>query len=112
MVFFFAKDSGALVGGSGLHGADWTTRKFEVGYWGRTGYGGQGLVTEGVRALSDYALRELGANRVFLTCDDRNVRSWKLAERAGFKLEGIMINERLNLQGQLRNTRAYARTVA
>jgi RimJ/RimL family protein N-acetyltransferase len=112
MVFFFAKDSGALVGGSGLHGADWTTRKFEVGYWCRTGYGGQGLVTEGVRALSDYALRELGANRVFLTCDDKNVRSWKLAERAGFKLEGIMINERLNLQGQLRSTRAYARTAA
>ena len=112
MVFLFAKDSGALVGGSGLHGADWTTRKFEVGYWSRTGYGGQGLVTEGVRALSDYALRELAANRVFLTCDDRNVRSWRLAERAGFKLEGIMINERLNLQGQLRNTRAYARTVA
>ena len=112
MVLFFAKDSGALVGGSGLHGADWITRKFEVGYWGRTGYGGLGLVTEGVRALSDYALRELGAHRVFLTCDDKNVRSWKLAERAGFKLEGILVNERLNLQGQLRNTRTYARTTA
>lgn len=110
MVFFFAKDSGALVGGSGLHGADWTTRKFEVGYWSRTGHGGQGLITEGVRALSDYALRELGAHRVFLTCDDKNVRSWKLAERAGFVLEGIMLNERFNLQGQLRDTRVYART--
>lgn len=70
------------------------------------------MVTEGVRALSDYALRELGAHRVFLTCDDKNVRSWKLAERAGFKLEGILVNERLNLQGQLRNTRTYARTTA
>ena len=112
MVFFFDRDSGALVGGSGLHGADWTNRKFEVGYWARSGYGGQGLMTEGVRALSDYALHELGANRVFLTCDDRNVRSWRLAERAGFTLEGLMVNERLNLQGQLRNTRVYARTPA
>jgi RimJ/RimL family protein N-acetyltransferase len=112
MAFFFAKDSGVLIGGSGLHGADWATRKFEVGYWCRSGHGGKGLVTEGVRALSDYAMHELGAHRVFLTCDDRNVRSWKLAERAGFKLEGIMFNERLNLQGVLRDTRVYARTAA
>lgn len=112
MVFFFDKHSGALVGGSGLHGADWTTRTFEVGYWSRTGYGGKGLITEGVRALSDHALRELGAHRVFLTCDDQNIRSWRLAERAGFRLEGILVNERLNLQGRLRSTRVYARTQA
>lgn len=112
MVFFFDKQSGALIGGSGLHGADWSTRKFEVGYWSRTGFGGKGLITEGVRALSDYALHELGANRVFLTCDDKNIRSWRLAERAGFQLEGVMVNERLNLQGQLRSTRVYGRTVA
>jgi RimJ/RimL family protein N-acetyltransferase len=112
MVFFFEKNSGALVGGSGLHGPDWATRKFEVGYWCRTGYGGKGLITEGVRALSDYALNELGAARVFLTCDDKNTRSWKLAERAGFTLEGILVNERLNLRGELRNTRSYARTAA
>ncbi|MFT3817862.1 MAG: GNAT family protein [Rubrivivax sp.] len=112
MVFFFEKDTGTLVGGSGLHGADWAARKFEVGYWRRTGCGGKGLVTEGVRALSDHALRELGAHRVFLTCDDKNVRSWQLAERAGFTLEGIMVNERLDLQGRLRNTRVYARTAA
>ena len=112
MVFFFTKSSGTLVGGSGLHGADWTTRKFEVGYWARSGFLGQGLITEGVRALSDYALHKLGANRVFLTCDDMNIRSWKLAERAGFTLEGTMVNERFNLSGQLRDTRVYARTPA
>lgn len=112
MVFFIAKDTGVLVGGSGLHNADWMTRSFEVGYWCRTGHAGNGLITEGVRALAEHALRDLGANRVFLTCDAKNVRSWKLAERAGFVLEGIMVNERLNLQGQLRNTRVYARTSA
>lgn len=112
MVFFFDKASGALIGGSGLHRANWTSRTFEVGYWCRTGYGGKGLITEGVRALSDYARRELGAHRVFLTCDDQNIRSWRLAERAGFRLEGIMVNERLNLQGQLASTRVYARTDA
>ena len=110
MVLLFLKDGGALVGGSGLHGANWTTRTFEVGYWCRTAYRGRGLITEAVRTLSNHALEVLGANRVFLTCDDRNVSSWKLAERAGFRLEGVLVNERLDLEGRLRNTRLYART--
>jgi RimJ/RimL family protein N-acetyltransferase len=32
-----------------------------------------------------------------------------LAERAGFVLEGTLRRDRLDLQGQLRNTRVYAR---
>jgi RimJ/RimL family protein N-acetyltransferase len=69
-------------------------------------------MTEGVRALVDHALRELGASRVFLTTDDRNNRSWRLAERAGFQLEGVLHNERLDQAGNLRNTRVYARLQA
>lgn len=112
MAFFFLKDGGELVGGSGLHRVDWTLRRFEVGYWGRTGFGGRGLMTEGVRALSDHALTMLGAHRVFLTVDEANAQSWRLAERAGFHLEGTLANERFDLQGRLRNTRVYARTPA
>jgi RimJ/RimL family protein N-acetyltransferase len=112
MAFFFLRDGGTLVGGSGLHKADWRLRQFEVGYWARTRHAGSGLMTEGVRALADHALRELGASRVFLTTDDRNNRSWRLAERAGFQLEGVLHNERLDQAGNLRNTRVYARLQA
>ena len=38
MAFFILRESGALVGGSGLHRANWELRRFEVGYWGRTAY--------------------------------------------------------------------------
>lgn len=110
MAFFFLKDGGALVGGSGLHRADWVARRFEVGYWANSSYTGRGLMTEGVRALADHALERLRANRVFLTVDDKNTRSWRLAERAGFRFEGTMLNERLDLQGRPRDTRIYART--
>lgn len=112
MVFFFERESGTLIGGSGLHNANWRLRQFEVGYWCRNGWRGTGLMTEGVRALSDYALLELQANRVYLTTDNKNIASWKLAERCGFTLEGILRNERLNLQGELRDTRVYARISA
>ena len=108
MAFFIDAGSGELVGGSGLHKADWTLRQFEVGYWGRTRFAGTGLMTEGVRALARHALDALGATRVFLTTDERNERSRRLAERAGFEHEGTLRQDRLDLQGRLRNTRVYA----
>jgi RimJ/RimL family protein N-acetyltransferase len=112
MVFFLLKSDGTLVGGSGLHDVDWALRRFEVGYWGRARFCGQGLMTEGVRALADYALNELSASRVFLSTDDSNTSSWRLAERAGFHLEGTLRNERFALSGSLRDTRVYSRIAA
>lgn len=112
MVFFFLKKDGGeaeLVGGSGLHNPNWSLPSFEVGYWGRTRFAGQGYITEGVRCLSEYALTHLHAARVFLTTDEKNHASWRLAERAGFQLEGVLRNERFNLAGQLRNTKVYSR---
>ena len=108
MAFFLAKETGELVGGSGLHKADWTLRQFEVGYWGRARFAGSGLMTEGVRALARHAIEVLGANRVFLTTDERTERSRRLAERAGFEFEGTLRRDRLDLEGKLRNTRVYA----
>ncbi len=109
MAFFFLKDGGALVGGSGLHNANWALRSFEVGYWGRSAFMGNGYMREGVKALAEHALRTLGARRVFLTTDERNTSSWKLAESVGFQLEGTLRNERLDLSGLPRNTRVYSR---
>ncbi len=108
MALFLLRDTGELVGGSGLHKADWTLRQFEVGYWGRTRFAGAGLVTEGVCALARHAIEVLGAHRVFLTTDERNLRSRRLAERAGFEFEGTLRKDRLDLDGRLRNTRVYA----
>lgn len=112
MVLMFLRETGALVGGSGLHHPNWKLRQFEIGYWGRTRYSGHGLVTEGVRSLAEHALGALGATRVYLTTDVRNIRSWRLAERAGFELEGVLRNERLDQQQRLRDTKVYARVPA
>lgn len=108
MAFFLLKSTGELVGGSGLHNANWDLRQFEVGYWGRTRHLGHGLMTEGVKALTQHAIDVLGANRVFLTTDENNLQSRRLAERAGFELEGTLRLDRRNLEGKLRNTRVYS----
>lgn len=108
MALFFHRESGEIVGGSGLHDADWEKGHFEVGYWGNSRYSRQGLMTEGVRALVNYAVTELKASRIFLTTDERNESSWKFAEQAGFEYEGTLRNDRYDLEGNLRNTKVYS----
>jgi len=97
-----------LVGGSGLHRMDWSVPRFEIGYWCRSGCTGRGYVTEAVLALTRMAFAVLKAERVEIRMDDHNVRSWRVAERAGFTLEGVLRRDALAPDGRVRNTRVYA----
>ncbi|MCA0755152.1 GNAT family N-acetyltransferase [Paenibacillus sp. N4] len=103
------KDTGELVGSSGLHRIDWQARKFEIGYWVRTSYSGQGYITEAVDAITAFAARELQAGRIEIRCDSRNVRSAKVAERLGFSLEGVLRNDRCDVDGILRDTIVFSK---
>lgn len=103
---------GEFIGGTGLHRIDWTVRRFELGYWCRSRRQGSGFITEAARALSVFAFETLLARRVEVRMDDTNTRSWKVAERAGFKLEGTLRSDALNPLGEPRDTRVYALTAA
>ncbi len=100
---------GAFVGALGLHRIDWALRRFEIGYWRRTGCEGRGYVTEAVRAISRMAFDSLRARRVEVRMDDANVRSWMVAERAGFTLEALLRFDSATPLGEPRSTRIYAR---
>jgi len=104
------KDTGQFIGGSGLHRMDWDVPMFEIGYWVRTSCAGQGYITEAVNAISRFAFETLKANRVEIRMDDHNRASWRVAERAGFLLEGIFRKDTRDVQGDLRDTRVYAKT--
>jgi len=100
---------GELVGCTGLHRIDWPLRRFEIGYWRKTGCEGRGIVTEAAKAMARLAFDSLGARRVELRMDDSNERSWKVAERAGFTLEALLRFDAVNSRGEPRSTRVYAR---
>jgi len=104
----FLKDSGTLVGSSGLHRIDWSVPKFEIGYWCRTRFAGQGYITEAVRGISDFAFDVLDANRLEIRCDSLNHRSVKVAKRAGFHLEGELRNAEVGPDGSLRNILVFS----
>jgi RimJ/RimL family protein N-acetyltransferase len=108
-LLLFKKDSGELVGSSGLHRIDWQTRKFEIGYWIRTSCSKQGYITEAVNAITDFAVQQLQANRIEIRCDSRNTQSARIAERSGYTLEGILRSDKCDVDGQLRDTMIFAK---
>ncbi|KRF10182.1 acetyltransferase [Paenibacillus sp. Soil766] len=103
------KETGELIGSSGLHNIDWNIRRFEIGYWVRSSFGGQGYMTEAVEAILNFAIQELQANRVEIRCDSKNIRSYRVAERLGFTLEGIIRNDDLSVDGSLRDTMVFSK---
>jgi RimJ/RimL family protein N-acetyltransferase len=116
MLLLFLKESQAkdapniLVGASGLHVSDWSVPKFEIGYWCRQRFEGQGYISEAVAAITQFGFTTMQAERIEIRCDERNIRSRRVAERAGYNLEGRLVNDILNTQGYLRNTLIFAKT--
>ena len=68
-----------------------------------------GFVSEAVAALTQLGFDALRARRIELRMDDGNQRSRRVAERAVFTLEGVLRRQSLTPQGELRDTRVYAK---
>lgn len=103
------KDTGTVIGGSGLHRIDWRVPRFEIGYWVRSSYAGQGYITEAVEGITAFAFNILGARRLEIRCDAKNTRSAAVARRAGYVLEGTFRNDARDHFEQLRDTHVFAR---
>ena len=93
-----------------MHRIDWTVPRFEIGYWCRTSRVGHGYVSEAVAAITRFAFETLHAARVEIRTDVANSRSFRIAERLGFTLEGILRRDSRTPDGELRDTRVYAMT--
>jgi RimJ/RimL family protein N-acetyltransferase len=104
----FRKDSNDYIGTCGIHRHEWKTPMFEIGYWLRQSQWGHGYMTEATKAVASVALEVLKANRVEIKCDRENARSRRVAELAGFTLEGIIRNAGRDHREQLRDTCIYA----
>jgi len=108
----FLKGTGIMVGGSGLHRMNWEVPSFEIGYWVRTRFAGQGYITEAVAGITDFAIQELVARRIEIRCDALNERSAAIPRRLGYTLEATFRNhDRHHLTGQLRDTLIFAKIV-
>jgi RimJ/RimL family protein N-acetyltransferase len=62
----------------------------DIGYWLLPEKRGRGLATRGVRLAAQWALANAGVSRLQLWTTPQNVASQRVAERAGFKREGVL----------------------
>lgn len=98
------KGTHTIIGGSGFHNIDWNVSKFEIGYWVRSSYAGQGYITEAVNGITAFAFNSLGAQRLEIRCDVRNMRSAAVAQRAGYMLESTFHSDARDHFDRLRDT--------
>jgi RimJ/RimL family protein N-acetyltransferase len=59
----------------------------EIGYWLGEAFWGRGIMTEAVRAVTDYAIAAHGLTRVFALPFASNLASCRVLEKAGYVLE-------------------------
>ena len=63
-------------------------RGAHIGYWIDQRYANKGLMTEAVSGLTDYGFNELKLHRIEINLRPENEASRRVAEKAGYLLEG------------------------
>jgi RimJ/RimL family protein N-acetyltransferase len=75
-----------------------------VGYWVAEPARGRGVCTRALRALSRWALDELELQRMELITDPENIASQRVAEKVGYRREGVMRAHLRHLDGRIRDS--------
>ena len=80
---------GALAGAVGLRLVGPDGGAGEIGYWVAEAMRGRGVASTAARLLSDFGIETLGLRRIELHAAVANTASRRVAEKAGFELEGV-----------------------
>jgi ribosomal-protein-serine acetyltransferase len=90
---------GSWIGRAGFHTITMKHEWAEIGYWITKDHEGKGIMTECVQTLINYGFNDLNLHRIQIRCDARNMRSKAIPERLGFKLEGVIRENRKSEDG-------------
>jgi ribosomal-protein-serine acetyltransferase len=108
--FFILRNSDSrLVGTVGLLIKNLQIPYLEIGYWVRSSESGKGYIGKAVQMLEDYAINKLEVRRLEIRTAESNIRSKRVAERAGFKLEARIQSDRTLPDGTIENSLIYCK---
>ncbi len=82
-------ETGAFLGIAGLVAIERDAKQAEIGYIVVREARGRGIATRALRLVTDYALGEVGLERVQLMIGTGNEPSLRVAERCGYHREGV-----------------------
>lgn len=99
---FAVTDAGRVAGSIGMSVNDSGTG--HIGYWCAPDARGRGLTTRALRLLCTHALAELGLQRLELITDPDNHASQRVAEKVGFRREGVLRSQLPHPDGRRRDS--------
>lgn len=100
--------SGNVAGAIGMHRYGARNRAVEIGYWLDSRLQGRGIMARCVLKLTEMAFEHLGVNQVNISTDVANGPSRSVAERTGFRSDGVTRQWLLNAAGELADMARYS----
>ena len=91
-------ESSQPVGSVSIHWLDREQHVAEVGYWVARKARRRGVASRAVRLVARWVLEECAIERLQLRADVLNKASEKVAEKAGFKREGVLRSSRFSVR--------------
>jgi ribosomal-protein-alanine N-acetyltransferase len=85
-------------------------RSAQMGYWVDEGHANRGITTTAVALATDHCFGPVGLHRIEVDIRPENVRSRRVAEKLGFREEGLYVRY-LDIDGGWRDHVTYALTV-
>jgi RimJ/RimL family protein N-acetyltransferase len=79
-------------------------RTGHIGYWCAADARGRGVTSRALRLLSRYGFETLGLQRLELMTDPDNIASQRVAEKVGFRREGVLRSHLLHPDGRRRDS--------
>ena len=99
---FAITESATLAGSIGMRVNQF--RVGHIGYWCAPEARARGITTRALRLVSRWGLEELGLGRVELITDPDNTASQRVAEKVGFRREGVLRSHLLHPDGRRRDS--------
>jgi RimJ/RimL family protein N-acetyltransferase len=103
---FAVTEADRVVGSIGMRVGDHNTG--HIGYWCAREARGRGVSTRALRALCRYALDELNLERLELITDPENLASQRVAEKVGFRREGVLRSHLVHPDGRRRDSLMFS----
>jgi len=104
----FLQPDSRHIGNVGAFKFNWDIPSCEIGYWLHTAHTRRGYMVEAVGILKEMLRSRIHVRRVEIRCDAENLKSRRVAELAGFQLEGILRNDSMTVGGRLRNSCVFS----
>lgn len=96
-----------VIGSFHIQKISYSDHKAELGYGVEKGEEGKGYVSDSLQLVLG-ELKRMKFNKVVINCDKENIRSIRLAERNGFSLEGVLIQDCIE-NGRFRDTMIFGK---